>query len=67
MYKPIKHLAVAAASIVAAAGSPVAQTIDIVVDGAIYAIEPYRSRIGKLCINAAYPPRGVPQSAPVMD
>lgn len=46
MYKPIKHLAVAAASIVAAAGSPVAQTIDIVVDGAIYAIEPYRSRIG---------------------
>ena len=30
-------------------------------------INPYRSRIGTLCINAAYPPRGVPQSAPVMD
>ena len=31
------------------------------------AFKPYRSRIGTLCINAAYPPRGVPQSAPVMD
>ena len=30
-------------------------------------LKPYRSRIGTLCINAAYPPRGVPQSAPVMD
>lgn len=39
MHKPVKHLAVAAVSIVAAAGSPAAQTIDMVVDGAIYAIE----------------------------
>ena len=35
MHKPVKHLAVAAVSIVAAAGSPAAQTIDMVVDGAI--------------------------------
>lgn len=39
MHKPVKHLAVAAASIVVAVGSPAAQTIDMVVDGAIYAIE----------------------------
>ena len=39
MHKPVKHLAVAAVSIVATAGSPAAQTIDMVVDGAIYAIE----------------------------
>ena len=39
MHKPVKHLVVAAASIVVAVGSPAAQTIDMVVDGAIYAIE----------------------------
>ena len=33
MHKPVKHLAVAAASIVVAVGSPAAQTIDMVVDG----------------------------------
>lgn len=39
MHKPVKHLVVAAASIVVAVGSPAAQTIDMVVDSAIYAIE----------------------------
>ena len=35
--------------------------------GRLAVLRPYRSRIGTLCINAAYPLRGVPQSAPVMD
>ena len=35
MHKPVKHLVVAAASIVVAVGSPAAQTIDMVVDSAI--------------------------------
>ena len=39
MHKPVKHLVVAAASIVVAVGSPAAQTIDMVVDSAIYTIE----------------------------
>lgn len=52
MHKPVKHLVVAAASIVVAVGSPAAQTIDMVVDSAIYTIELNPAQQPKISPNA---------------